>query len=108
MKFTTFLAVGSITAIMACTPRPDSIAPVSMTGAFDNLSCAQAQTQLNSKRVELAALEKQQNNAATADAVGVFLVLIPVSKLTGGDVAGKVGTSKGAVLALEQRLARCN
>lgn len=109
MKFTTFFAVGVITVLsMACTPRPDSIAPVSMTGAFDNLSCAQAQTQLSSERTKLAALEQRQNNAATADAVGVFLVLVPVSKLTGGDVAGEVGTSKGAVLALEQRLTRCS
>lgn len=109
MKFTSFFAAGAIlTLSMACTPRPDSIAPVSMTGAFDNLSCAQAQTQLSSERAKLTALEQKQNSAATADAIGVFFVLIPVSKLTGGDVAGDVGTSKGAVLALEQRLARCN
>jgi hypothetical protein len=78
-----------------------------MTGAFDHLSCSKAKEQLGSERVKLAALEKRQNSAATADAVGVFLVLVPVSKLTGGDVAGEVGASKGAVLALEQRVARC-
>jgi hypothetical protein len=92
---------------MACTPRPDSIPPVSMTGAFDNMSCNQAMTALNAERVTLADLEKRQNSAATADAVGVFLVLIPVSKLTGGDVAGQLGASKGKVLALEQRVASC-
>jgi len=78
-----------------------------MTGAFDHLSCSQAKSQLDSERVELAALEKRQNGAATGDAIGVFLILVPVSKLTGGDVAGEVGTSKGKVLALEQRMARC-
>jgi hypothetical protein len=109
MKFTSSLAAGALLVVAtACTPRPDSIAPVSMTGAFDHLSCSSAQEQLNSERVKLAGLEQQQNNAATADAVGVFLVLIPVSKLTGGDVAGEVGASKGAVLALEQRVARCS
>ena len=109
MKFTTFLVAGTLlTLSMACTPRPGSIAPVSMTGAFDTLSCAQAQNQLTSERARLVALERRQNSAATADAVGVFLVLIPVSRLTGGDVAGEVATSKGAVLALEQRLARCS
>ena len=78
-----------------------------MTGAFDGMSCSAAKNALASERVNLTALEKQQNNAATGDAIGVFLVLVPVSKLTGGDVAGEVGTSKGKVLALEQRVARC-
>jgi len=78
-----------------------------MTGAFDGMSCSSAKNSLASERVKLAALEKQQNSAATGDAIGVFLVLVPVSKLAGGDVAGEVGASKGKVLALEQRVARC-
>lgn len=56
----------------------------------------------------MTALEKQQNSAATGDAIDVFLILIPVSKLTEGDVAGEVATSKGAVIALEQRVAGCS
>ncbi len=95
-------------AVAACTPRPDAIAPVSMTGAFDRLSCSQAKSQLATERTKLTALEKQQNSAATGDAIGVFLILIPVSKLTGGDVAGELATSKGTVIALEQRVASCN
>lgn len=92
---------------VACTPRADSIPPVSMTGAFDSMSCNKATTALNDERSSLARLEQRQNSAATADAVGVFLVLVPISKLTGGDLAGEVGTSKGKVLALEQRVSRC-
>jgi hypothetical protein len=78
-----------------------------MTGAFDQMSCSQAKTNLSSERIKLTDLEKRQNAAATGDAIGVFLILIPVSKLTGGDLAGEVATSKGTVLALEQRVARC-
>jgi hypothetical protein len=78
-----------------------------MTGAYDYLSCSKAEKELSSARVKLASIEKKQDSAATADAVGVFLVLVPVSKLTGGDNAGEVGTAKGSVLALEQRVARC-
>ncbi len=91
----------------ACTPRPDSIAPVPMTGAFSSMGCSQAAATLATERQTLAALEAEQNRAATADAVGVFFVLVPVSKLTGGDKAGEVGTSKGKVLALEDRLGAC-
>ncbi|MDE2634116.1 MAG: hypothetical protein OSA82_13490 [Paracoccaceae bacterium] len=107
MKLSTVLAGSILVLASACTPRPGSIAPIAMTGAFDHLSCSKARNELNSERVKLAALEQKQNGAATADAIGVFLVLVPVSKLTGGDNAGEIGTSKGAVLALEQRIARC-
>lgn len=101
------LAAACVVLTTACTPRPESIAPVSMTGAFDSMTCNQAITALNEERVTLANLSQRQNSAATADAVGVFLVLVPVSKLSGGDLAGEVGASKGKVLALEQRVARC-
>ena len=100
-------AVGAVMLSAACTPRPDSIAPVPMTGAFSSLSCAQASSQLATERQNLAILSEQQNRAATGDAVGVFLLLVPVSKMTGGDKAREVGTSKGKVLALEQRLGSC-
>jgi hypothetical protein len=101
------LALCLLAFAAACSPRPDSIAPVSMTGAFDSMTCGQATAELNAERTRLAELERQQNAAATADAVGVFLVLVPVSRLTGGDQAGNIATSKGKPLALEQRVSRC-
>ena len=42
-----------------------------------------------------------------ADAVGVFLILVPVGSLTGGDVSGQIATERGRLLALDARLARC-
>jgi hypothetical protein len=107
MNIQILCTVGLVLASAACTPRPDSIAPVSMTGAFDRMPCQSAKQQLQTERVRLTALEKKQNEAATGDAIGVFLILVPVSKLTGGDVAGEIGASKGKVIALEQRLASC-
>lgn len=103
------LTIGATLLLLtaACTPRPDSIAPVSMTGAFSTMSCNQAVTELNSERRILADLEASQNRAATADAIGVFFVLVPVSKVTGGDRAGQIGASKGKVIALEQRVSSC-
>ena len=55
----------------------------------------------------LAALTQKQKNAVAGDAIGVFLVLVPVSSLTGNNVAGELATSKGKVNALEARLASC-
>lgn len=107
MNIKSLIIVGSLCLIAACTPRPESIAPVSMTGAFNAVSCRQANAKLATERQTLSALESKQREAATADAIGVFLVLVPISKLTGGDRAGEIGASKGKVLALEQRLTTC-
>ena len=43
----------------------------------------------------------------TVDAVGVFLIGVPVSSLTGGDVSGHIAASKGKILALEARMTGC-
>ena len=50
---------------------------------------------------KLALAESRQNDAQTMDAVGVFLVLIPPSALT-GDSEGEVAQYKGEKLAIER------
>lgn len=94
--------------LAACAPRPEAIAPAAMpSGMYDRLSCQQAQAERASVAERLAALEASQRSAATGDALGVFLVGVPVSSLTGGDRAGEIALHKGKALALEARLARC-
>jgi len=78
-----------------------------MGNAFAAISCQDANAMITTERQTLAALEERQRNAATGDAIGVFLLLIPVSSLTGGDVEGEIAASKGKVLALEARLLSC-
>lgn len=93
--------------LAACAASPSSIQPVSMGNAFAAVSCAQAEADLHVERQTLAALESKQKGAVVGDAVGVFLIGVPVSSLSGGDRAGAIGASKGKVLALEARLASC-
>lgn len=94
-------------AISACAKRPDAIAPVSMGDAFNNLSCSQARTMLGTEREALATYSAAQTTAANNDALGVFLIGVPMGSVTGGDNEGNIATSKGKVLALENRLASC-
>lgn len=70
-------------------------------------SCAHAREALVQERQTLAALSTAQRNAQAGDAVGVFLIGVPMSSLTGGDKAGEIGASKGKVLAFENRLRSC-
>jgi hypothetical protein len=41
------------------------------------------------------------------DAVGVLLIGVPVSSLTGGDVSGQIALEKGKIAALDARLLSC-
>jgi hypothetical protein len=41
------------------------------------------------------------------DAVGVLLIGVPVSSLTGGDVSGQIALEKGKIAALDARLLGC-
>lgn len=97
----------AVLTIAACAKSPDSIAPVSMGNSFSELSCQSASTYLSAERRTLAELEDKQRGAATGDAIGVFMIGLPVSSMTGGDVEGDIATSKGKILSLEARLASC-
>lgn len=102
-----YLALAALPLLAACAQSPSSIQPVSYGNAFAAVSCNQARADLTTERQTLAALESKQKGAVAGDAIGVFLLGIPVSSLTGGDVAGHIAASKGKVLSLEARLASC-
>lgn len=102
-----FIFFAALPLLAACAQSPASIAPVSMGNAYAGTSCRQAHADLVAERQQLAALESKQNGAVAGDAIGVFLIGVPVSSLTGGNVAGHIAASKGKVMALEARVASC-
>lgn len=104
---TTFALITAAALVAGCAPNPSAVAPVNMTGAFAAMSCAAAAANLPQARANEAMLTQQQSNAAITDAATVFLVLIPVSSLTGQNVEGDLATAKGTVDALESRLIGC-
>ncbi len=104
MKRFAFLA---LPLLAACAQSPSAIQPVSMAGAYTGISCTEARQMLTAEQQTLTALSAAQQGAVAGDAIGVFLVGVPMSSLTGGDKAGDIATSKGKILALEARLAGC-
>ncbi|MDI6025605.1 hypothetical protein QBK99_05230 [Corticibacterium sp. UT-5YL-CI-8] len=92
-------------ALNACAKRPDAIVPVDIPmAAYGNLDCAGLAQELIKERNALTSLSKQQHEAATGDAVGVFLVGVPMSSTLGGDKEGQVAVSKGKVNAMESSI----
>lgn len=106
MKKITLITCAAL-ALSACAKKPDAIVPISMGDVFENTSCNSAQTQLNEERATLASLSAAQESAANGDALGVFLIGVPWSSLSGNDKEGLIAASKGKVIALENRLTRC-
>lgn len=96
----TFLAC-AIT-LSACAKRPDEIAAIQMdTNSYERMSCRQLAQEETKLRNELNALSASQNNAATNDAWGVFLLGLPLSSMSGNDREALIGVAKGRIDAID-------
>lgn len=96
------VSVAVAAAVTGCAKRPDAIVPVDIPmAAYSNLDCGSLRKELAVEQAKLSAVSKQQHDAATGDAVGVFLVGLPMSSTFGGDKEGEVAVAKGKVVSIE-------
>ena len=100
-------ALGTLALIAGCAQQPASISAVSVGDVYSDIPCSKAAKLYAEEAAKVPALVSQQKAAAAGDAVGVFLVLVPVSSLTGNDHEGEIAATKGKLLALETRLRAC-
>jgi hypothetical protein len=108
MKRTALFFAAAALVLSACAPGPNAVAPAAMpAGLYDNLTCAQARAERVASAKREAALTDRQRSAATGDAVGVLLIGLPVSSMTGDDVQDQLATERGRLIALDARLMRC-
>ena len=109
MRTMTIAALLGAVAISGCAARASSIAPVSVTATdYAAMPCDRAREELAATNLRVDALSRRQNNAAMADAAGVFLLFVPVGSLFGGGVEGELGRAKGEQAALERNIqTRC-
>jgi hypothetical protein len=92
----------AVLLLAGCARRPDAITPMVMpTTAYANLDCPRLAAEHQRSTAALATVSKAQNSAATGDAVGVFLIGVPMSSLGGGDMEGQVALHKGEIVAID-------
>lgn len=92
-------------AVSACAKRPDAIVPADIPmAAYTHFSCDQLAQEYLKEQTNLATVSKAQSDAATGDAVGVFLVGVPMSSTFGGDKEGQVAVAKGKVQAIQSAM----
>jgi hypothetical protein len=97
------------TVLAACANRPDTIRASHVSHEkFASLDCPELASRMAGARSDLAKVSQMQNEKANSDAVGVFLLGIPFSKLS-GDHEGEVARLKGEVEAIDTAMikARC-
>ncbi|MFU0507384.1 hypothetical protein [Pseudaminobacter sp. NGMCC 1.201702] len=110
MKTKLIAAAFVASVLVGCAKNPESITPMAMpVNAYSGLNCGQLTAEHQRSAAALTAVEAQQRQAVTGDAVGVFLIGVPMSSLTGADKEGMVAQHKGELIAIKaaQRSAKC-
>lgn len=86
----------SILAIAACAKTPESIAPAYVSPmTYSGYTCQQLQSEAIRVDEALSRASAQQNDARQSDTVGVILLGLPVSSLSGGNVSDQIAYLKG-------------
>lgn len=102
MGQTKLVVLAALLTASGCAKNPDSITALSMpVNAYSGLNCDQLALEYQRSAASLSARSAEQRQAVTGDAVGVFLIGVPMSSLTGGDKEGLVAQHKGEVIAIQ-------
>lgn len=99
-----------LATISACAKDPDNIAAVRMEDTtYSGLNCQQLQQEELQQWQKFKSLCAAQENAQTGDALGVLLLGLPVSTMTGGDKETDIAVCKGRLDAIDRQQAakRC-
>lgn len=87
---------GPLLVLAACAASPESIAPAYVSPmAYHSWNCEQLAAEGHRLVSANANVAAQQNQARTGDTVGVILVGLPISSMTGQNVAPEVARLKG-------------
>ncbi len=107
-RVTVILAAAAL--VTACAATPESIAPAYVSDLqFQSLTCDQLVEETTRVEQALSQASAQQNRARSNDTWGVILLGLPVSSLSGGNVAEQIAQLKGyqVALAKQRNLKNC-
>lgn len=104
-KFTIVGVVALAAALGACAKSPESISPsyVSEVG-YQAWSCQQLSEETLRLSSAYASAAQQQEKARTNDVVGVIFIGLPVSSLSGDNIAPEIARLKGEQEAVRKAM----
>ena len=96
--------------LAACAKAPENIAAVEIEDStYAGASCKELVNREINQTMLLHALSEDQKKAQSGDALGVFLLGIPVSSMSGSDKETEIAVTKGRLEAIgrQQRVKGC-
>lgn len=98
-----FLLIVATVAMAGCAKPPEAIAPAYVSDiTYRPLSCQDLAVESARINQALARASTQQENARTNDTVGVILLGLPVSSLSGDNIAPEIARLKGELEAINR------
>lgn len=99
----TILTLALVALAASCAKSPESIAPAYVSDRlYQGLDCDQLAEEQANLQAALSTASQAQSDARTNDIVGIVLLGLPVSTLSGGNVAYQVADLKGQIRAVQQ------
>lgn len=97
------LLVGMAALAAGCAQKPENIAPAYVSPlAYENLDCDQLVQENSRLSTALQQSYAQQQKARKNDTIGVIMLGLPVSSLSGGNVSEQVAQLKGEQQTLQR------
>lgn len=95
--------LAALAALAGCAEAPETIAPAYVGAAgYMSLTCSQIGEEQVRLTSALTTASTQQSSARTYDTVGVLLIGLPLSSMSGGNVSAQIAQYKGEQIALER------
>jgi hypothetical protein len=99
------LIAGMAATLAACAAAPESI-PASYVSevTYQHFTCPQLGEESSRLSTALVTASKQQHQARAGDTFGVILIGLPVSSMSGGNIAPEVARLKGESEAVRRAI----
>jgi hypothetical protein len=99
------IATAIVAGLAACAAPPEAIAPSYVSPiSYNGLNCSDLSAEAARVDAALTQASQQQEQAHGNDIVGVLLIGVPVSTLSGTNVAPQVASLKGQQQAIQQAI----
>jgi hypothetical protein len=101
---------GILAIVAACSERPEDIAAADIgQGAYATLNCQQLADRRFTYEQELDELSQSQRRARSGDTVGVILLGLPLSRMSGNDRETQIAVTRGHLREIdrERNAKRC-
>ncbi|MCB1512767.1 MAG: hypothetical protein KDJ36_17870 [Hyphomicrobiaceae bacterium] len=103
------IAICAALLLSACAKTPESIGPAYVsTFQYQNYSCDQLREEQQRLDVAYATAAAQQQQARRNDTLGVILIGLPVSSLSGDNIAAQIASLKGQQEAVQKTIIEKN